>query len=215
MADSEFPEEADKSIYQRDKAAKEPVKPEDTPSPKAKPKPKPRKPFVPKKLVKKSDKPQEYRVRNIRVSTLDAANLFRQTLLDFQLELAAEPKDNPDKVFHDREKLENYFSRIAKKYSICSTRKLGGDMGWIYEGMKIQEEIMIYEGIGMKNQEEIMTKDLVDTVLNTEKYIISEPIRTRLGYHLILICEQRDHVKEEKLSDPLKPKAPPSGSPYS
>ena len=193
MANSEFPEEADKTTYQRDKAAKEPVKPEE--APKAKPKPKPRKPFVPKKLVKKSNKPQEYRVRNIRVSTLDAANLFRQTLLGFQIELAAEPMDNPDKLFHDREKLENYFSRIAKKYSICSTRKLGGSMGWIYEGMKIQEEIM--------------TKDLVSTTLNTEKYIISEPTRTRLGYHLILVCEQRDQVKEEKSSDPLKPKAPP------
>ncbi len=193
MADSEFPEEADKTTYQRDKTAKEPVKSEDVP--KAKPKPKPRKRFVPKKLVRKSDKPQEYRVRNIRVSTLDTANLFRQTLLDFQLELAAEPMNNPDKVFHDREKLENYFSRIAKKYSICSTRKLGGSMGWIYEGMKIQEEIM--------------TKDLVSTVLNTEKYIISKPIRTRLGYHLILVCEQRDQVKEEKSCDPLKSKTPP------
>jgi len=193
MADSEFPEETDKPTYQRDKTAKEPVKPED--APKAKPKPKPRKLFVPKKLVRKSDKPQEYRVRNIRVSTLEAANLFRQTLLDFQLELAAKPMNNPDKVFHDREKLENYFSRIAKKYSICSTRKLGGSMGWLYEGTKIQEEIM--------------TKDLVSTVLNTEKYIISEPIRTRLGYHLILVCEQRDQVKEEKSSDPLKPEVPP------
>ncbi len=193
MAGSEFSEEADKPIYQRDKAAKEPVKSED--APKAKPKPKPRKPFVPKKLVRKSDKPQEYRVRNIRVSTLDTANLFRQILLDFQLELAAEPVNDPDKLFHDREKLENYFSRIAKKYSICSTRKLGGNMGWIYEGMKVQEEII--------------TKDLVNTVLNTEKHIISEPIQTRLGYHLILVCEQRDQVKEEKSSAPLKPKVPP------
>ena len=193
MAGSKFPEKADKSISQRDKAAKEPVKSED--APKAKPKPKPRKPFVPKKLVRKSDKPQGYRVRNIRVSTLDTANLFRQTLLDFQRELAAKPMNNPDKVFHDREKLENYFSRIAKKYSICSTRKLGGSMGWLYEGMKVQEEIM--------------TKDLVSAVLNTEKYIISEPIRTRLGYHLILVCEQRDQVKEEKSCDPLKSKTPP------
>jgi parvulin-like peptidyl-prolyl isomerase len=196
MAGSKFPEEADKTTYQRDKAAKEPVKPEKTP--KAKPKPKPRKLFVPKKLVRKSNKPQEYRVRNIRISTLDTANLFRQTLLEYQLELAEEPMDNPDKLFHDREKLENYFSRIAKKYSICSTRKLGGNMGWVYEGMKIQEEIM--------------TKDLVSTMLNTEKYIISEPIRTRLGYHLILVCEQRDQVKGEKSSDPLKPKNPPPGT---
>ena len=194
MAGIEHPEKVNKSIDQRDKAAEEPVKSED--APKAKPKPKLRKRFVPKKLVRKSDKPQEYRVRSIRVSTLGAANLFRQTLLDFQLELAAEPMNNPDKVFHDREKLENYFSRIAKKYSICSTRKLGGSMGWIYEGMKIQEETM--------------TKDLVSTVLNTEKYIISEPTRTRLGYHLTLICEQRDQVKkEENPSDPLKPKVPP------
>ncbi|SVD93415.1 uncharacterized protein METZ01_LOCUS446269, partial [marine metagenome] len=79
-------------------------------------------------LVKKSDKPQEYLTRHIRVSTIESANLLRQTLIDFQKELSLELLEDPDKPFHDREKVEKYFSRIAKKYSVCATRVLGGDL---------------------------------------------------------------------------------------
>ena len=135
MSESEQPKESDKTIYQRDKTAKEPVTAEKASE--TKPKPKPRKAFIPKKLVKKTDKPQEYRVRQIRVSTLESANLFRQTLIDFQKELASEPIEDPDKPLHDQEKIENYFIRIAKKYSTCPTRALGGDLDWIYKGMVV------------------------------------------------------------------------------
>ena len=139
MSDSKQPPEPEKTVYQRNKTAKDPVTPdaEAETKPRPKPKPKPRKAFVPKKLVKKSDKLQEYRVRHIRVSSLEAANLFRQALIDFQKELNAELLEDPDKPFHDQEKVEKYFIRIAKKYSICSTRALGGDLGWIYKGMSV------------------------------------------------------------------------------
>jgi len=200
MPDSQQPQEPNQTIHQRDKTAKEPLtsNKEAEAKPKPKPKPKPRKAFVPKKLVKTSDKPQEYRVRHIRVSTLESANLFHQTLVDFQNELNSELLEDPDKPFHDREKVENYFARIAKKYSICSTRVLGGDLDWIYKGMNVQEEIM--------------TLELIHTVIQTEKHVIPEPVKTKLGYHIILVCDNRDRIEKEKPKTPLKPKAAPTGT---
>ena len=197
MSNSEQPREADQTLYQRDKTAKEPKVSVDTQT-KPKPKPKLRKAFVPKKLVKTTDKPQEYRVRQIRLSTLESANIFRQTLIDFQKELASEPINDPDKVFHDQEKLENYFIRIAKKYSTCQTRALGGDLGWICKGMNAQEEMI--------------TPELIDAITQSEKHIIPVPIKTKLGCHVILLCETRDRVEKEKPKKPLQPKSAPAGT---
>lgn len=196
MSESEQPKESDKTIYQRDKTAKEPVTADKASE--TKPKPKPRKAFIPKKLVKKTDKPQEYRVRQIRVSTLESANLFRQTLIDFQKELASEPIEDPDKPLHDQEKIENYFIRIAKKYSTCPTRALGGDLDWIYKGMVVQEEVV--------------TLELINTITQSEKYVIPEPVKTKLGYHIILLCENRDRIEKEKPKAPPKPKTAPAGT---
>ena len=196
MSNSEQPQEADQTLYQRDKTAKEPKVSVDTET-KPKPKPKLRKAFVPKKLVKTTDKPQEYRARQIRVSTLESANIFRQALIDFQKELASEPINDADKVFHDQEKLENYFIRIAKKYSTCQTRALGGDLGWICKGMNAQEEMI--------------TLELIDAITQSEKHIIPVPIKTKLGCHVILLCETRDRVEKEKPKMTLKPKSAPAG----
>jgi len=201
MSNSEQPQEADQTLYQRDKTAKEPkvsVDTETKPKPKPKPKPKLRKAFVPKKLVKTTDKPQEYRARQIRVSTLESANIFRQALIDFQKELASEPINDADKVFHDQEKLENYFIRIAKKYSTCQTRALGGDLGWICKGMNAQEEMI--------------TPELIDAITQSEKHIIPVPIKTKLGCHVILLCETRDRVEKEKPKMPVQPKSAPAGT---
>ena len=196
MSESEQPKESDKTIYQRDKTAKEPVTADKASE--TKPKPKPRKAFIPKKLVKKTDKPQEYRVRQIRVSTLESANLFRQTLIDFQKELASEPIEDPDKPLHDQEKIENYFIRIAKKYSTCPTRALGGDLDLIYKGMVVQEEVV--------------TLELINTITQSEKFVIPEPVKTKLGYHIVLLCENRDRIEKEKPKAPPKPKTAPAGT---
>lgn len=200
MSDSKQPQEPENTIFQRNKTAKEPptAATEVGTKSKPKPKPKPRKAFVPKKLIKVSGKPQEYRVRHIRVSTLESANLFRQTLIDFQNELSAEATEDPDKPFHDRQKVEQYFSRIAKKYSTCSTRLLGGDLDWVHEGMGVQEETT--------------TPELINTMTKTENHVIPEPIKTRLGHHIILVCEIRDKVEKEKPKAPPKPKSAPAGT---
>ena len=207
MSNSEQPQEPEKALYQRDKTAKEPKVSVDT---QTKPKPKLRKAFVPKKLIKKTDKPQEYRTRHIRVSTLESANIFRQALVDFQKELASEPIDDPDKPFHDQTKVENYFIRIAKKYSTCSTKVLGGDLDWVYKGMNIQPAAT-FGGLEMK-KEGIVTSELIDAITQSEKYVIPEPIKTKLGYHIILSCENRDRVEKEKIMASPKPKAAPAGT---
>ena len=209
MSNSEQPKEPEKEIYQRDKTAKEPEVGSD-PELKPKPKPKLRKAFVPKKLIKTTDKPQEYRTRHIRVSTLESANIFRQALVDFQKELASEPIDDPDKPFHDQTKVENYFIRIAKKYSTCSTKVLGGDLDWVYKGMNIQTAAT-FGGLEMK-KEGIVPSVLIDAITQSEKYIIPEPIKTKLGYHIILSCETRDRVEKEKPKMPLQPKSAPAGT---
>ena len=209
MSKSEQPHEPEESPHQRDKTAKEPKVSVDTET-KPKPKPKLRKAFVPKKLVKTTDKPQEYRARHIRVSTLESANIFRQALVDFQKELASEPIEDPDKPFHDQAKVENYFGRIAKKYSTCSTKFLGGDLDWVYKGMNVQPAAT-FGGQEMK-QEQKVTLELIDAITQLEKYVIPEPIKTKLGYHIILLCENRDKVEKEKPQAPLKPKAAPAGT---
>ena len=209
MSNSEQPKEPEQALYQRDKSAKE-TKDLDGEKNVAKPKPKLRKAFVPKKLVKKTDRPQEYRARHIRVSTLASANIFREALMDFQKELAAEPIDDPDKPFHDQEKLENYFIRIAKKYSTCPTKVLGGDLDWVYKGMNVKTESK-FGSMAITNEEKI-TSELVDVITKSEKFAIPEPIKTKLGYHIILSCENRDRVEKEKSQTPLKPNAAPAGT---
>ncbi len=195
MAENQSPKEPEKTIYQRDKTAKEPVKPDDAQKTPVRPKIKPKKAFVAKKAVLKTDKPMEYRVRHIRLSALDAAQLIRQTLLDFQKELADMPVDDPDKEFHDREKVEKFFATLAKKYSNCSSKGLGGDLGWIYQGIKITGNLL--------------TESLVKTILATESYIISEPFKTELGIHLILICESQVYVPKAKIDSGDKPPSIP------
>ena len=98
----------------------------------------------------------------------------------------------------DREKVEKYFARIAKKYSICSTRVLGGDLDWVHQGMNAQEGIM--------------TLELISAIVQSDKHVIPEAIKTRLGYHIILVCDNRDRIEKEKPKAPIKPKMAPTGT---
>jgi parvulin-like peptidyl-prolyl isomerase len=192
MADKEQPEEPEKTVYQRDKTAPEPKVP-DQPEAEAPKRPvvKPRKVFKAKKVKIQTDKPLEHRVRHIRVSSEEAANLIRQIILDFQTELADEPTDDLDKVYQDYVKIEKFFSRLARKYSVCSSKAVGGDLEWIYPKMP---EI-----------EGILTKDYRDAILKCEKFVLGEPIKTKSGYHLVLVCETeicKKIVEEQEKLDP-------------
>ena len=181
---SEQPKESEKTIYQRDKTAKEPKTVSDTPKQPIKPKPKIKKVFVPKKTTFTTDKPMEHRVRNIRLTSEESAKMIWEILIDFQSDLAKTEMDDPDKAFHDWEKVEKFFIRLAKKYSICQSKKLGGDLGWIYSDMTLPEQII--------------TSELVDKIMKLEKFIIPDPIKSNLGFHILMVCESQVHTPKEK-----------------
>ena len=181
---SEQPKESEKTIYQRDKTAKEPKTVSDTPKQPVKPKPKIKKVFVPKKTTFTTDKPMEHRVRNIRLTSKESAKMIWEILIDFQNDLAKAEIDDPDKPFHDWEKVEKFFIRLAKKYSICQSKKLGGDLGWVYRDMTLPEQII--------------TSELVDKIMKLEKFIIPDPIKSNLGFHILMICESQIHTPKEK-----------------
>ena len=180
----EQPKESEKTIYQRDKTAKEPKIASDTPKQPVKPKPKIKKVFVPKKTTFTTDKPMEHRVRNIRLTSKESAKMIWEILIDFQSDLAKTEMDDPDKSFHDWEKVEKFFIRLAKKYSICQSKKLGGDLGWVYSDMPLPEQII--------------TSELVDKIMKLEKFIIPDPIKSNLGFHILMICESQVHTPKEK-----------------
>ena len=189
MSDTNQPQEPEKTVFERDKTAKErqPV----VESHPVKPKPKIKKAFVPTRKTFATDKPVEHRVRNIRMTSMDSAKMIWETLVDYQNELTQQEMDDPDKPFHDWEKVEKFFSRLAKKYSACMSKTLGGSLGWIYQGMEIASQTI--------NQE------LVDSIMKSEKFKIPEPIKTKLGFHIIMICESQIHTPREKVVVEEKP----------
>ena len=91
---SEQPKEAEKTIYERDKTAKEPKPVADAPKAPVKPKPKIKKVFVPKKTTFTTDKPMEHRVRNIRLTSMESAKMIWGILIDFQNDLAKAEMDD-------------------------------------------------------------------------------------------------------------------------
>ena len=189
MSDTQQPQEPDKSIFERDKTAKEPqVNVNKAP---IKPKPKIKKAFVPTKKAFTTDKPMEHRVRNIRMTSLESAKMIWETLIDYQNDLAQQEMDDPDKPFHDWEKIEKFFIRLAKKYSACISKNLGGSLGWVYQGMEITPQTI--------NQE------LINSVFQSEKFKIQEPIKTNLGFHIIIVCESQIHTPREKIIVQEKP----------
>ena len=192
MADKEQPQEPEKTVYERDKTAPEPKVP-DRPEGDGPRRPviKPRKVFKAKKVKIQTKKPLEHRVRHILVSSLDAAGLIRQIVLDFQKELADEPMDDPDKEMQDYEKIEKFFARLAKKYSVCPSKGVGGDLEWIYPKMP--------------EVDGILTPNLRDEILKCEKFMIPEPIKSKYGYHIVLACETqicKKMVEEQEKLDP-------------
>ena len=191
MSENEQPKEAEKTIYERDKTAKEPKPAADGPIAPIKPKPKIKKAFVAKKKTFTTDKPMEHRVRNIRMTSLESSKMIWETIVDYQKDLAQMEADDPDKPYHDWEKVEKFFTRFAKKYSVCVSKALGGSLGWVHKDIHTASETM--------NQE------LIDIIMKTDKFKIPKPIKTKLGFHIIMICESQIHIPTEKAKEEEKP----------
>ena len=191
MSKTDQPQEPEKTVFERDKTAKERQPAEDGPRAPIKPKPKIKKAFVAKKKTFTTDKPMEHRVRNIRMTSLESAKMIWETLVDYQNELAQQETDDPDKPYHDWEKVEKFFTRLAKKYSVCMSKALGGSIGWVYKEMEVAPQIM--------------DQELIDIMVNMEKFKLPEPIKTKLGFHIIMVCESQIHIHREKPKEVEKP----------
>ena len=113
------------------------------------------------------------------------------TLIHYQNEFSQQEMDDPDKSFHDWEKIEKFFIRLAKKYSACMSKNLGGSLGWIYQGMEITPQTI--------------DQELSISVFKSEKFKIQELIKTYLGVHIFIVCESQVHTPREKIIVEEKP----------
>jgi hypothetical protein len=46
--------------------------------------------------------------------------------------------------------------------------------------------------------EQIITSELVDEIMKLEKFIIPDPIKSNLGFHILMVCESQIHAPKEK-----------------
>lgn len=83
-------------------------------------------------------------------------------------------KEDADKIIVElKNKKTSKFSELAKKYSMeQQSAQNGGDLGFILE--------------------DNITKEISDALINLKKEEISEPIKTKLGWHIVKLIDLRD-----------------------
>ena len=59
------------------------------------------------------------------------------------------------------------FADLAKQHSSCPSGKEGGDLGWFTRGQ--------------------MVKPFEDACFNGAENVVSDPVKTQFGYHLIMV----------------------------
>lgn len=77
-----------------------------------------------------------------------------------------EADDLLSKIKADPQSTEKTFIKLAEKFSKCSSRKIGGDLGLVADRR--------------------LDPDFAEAASHLKPGQVSEPIRTRFGYHLIL-----------------------------
>lgn len=63
------------------------------------------------------------------------------------------------------------FETIAKKYSKCPSKDVGGDLGYFEKGQ--------------------MVKEFEDAAFELPVGKISEPVKTQFGWHIIKVCDKK------------------------
>lgn len=91
--------------------------------------------------------------------------------------------DSKEKALEIKEEIVNKnktFENAAQEYSLCESKKDKGDIGYSMRGM--------------------LFKELEDIALNLDKNIISEPIKTEAGWHIIKVTDLKYFSDKENLA---------------
>ena len=80
-------------------------------------------------------------------------------------------KEEALKIKQNIEQGKISFAEAAKQYSSCPSGRNGGDLGYFSKGQ--------------------MVKPFEDASFSLKKGVVSEPVKTQFGYHLIVVTGQR------------------------
>jgi len=117
----------------------------------------------------------QVQIRHILVDDKDVAELLMETI-------------NTPKVGTERVKL---LMKMAEKYSKCSSKNDGGNLGWLEMGWNIADPRVPRGGFKKLKNEELY--DVISEGLK-KKTLLSKiafgPVKTHEGYHLVMVSNE-------------------------
>jgi hypothetical protein len=117
----------------------------------------------------------QVQIRHILVDEEEVAELLKETI-------------NTPKSGTDRVKL---LMKMAKKYSTCSSKEDGGNLGWLEMGWNISDPRVPRGGFKKLKNEDLynMISEGLDKKTLLSK-IATGPMKTYEGYHLVMVANE-------------------------
>ncbi len=84
--------------------------------------------------------------------------------------ILVESKEDAQKIYEDIKNGVISFEEAAMENSICPSGQVGGDLGYFGKGL--------------------MVKPFEDAAFALEKDVVSDPVQTQFGWHLIKVTEK-------------------------
>ncbi|MDV4152592.1 peptidylprolyl isomerase [Clostridium sp. AL.422] len=123
----------------------------------------------------------------VTVTDEDALNYYNSNKSSFTQpptvtakHILVEDKDLCEQIKRELDENELSFEEAAAKYSTCPSKEEGGNLGSFGRGMMVPE--------------------FEEAAFNLDLNVVSEPVQTQFGYHLIKV-EEKNEGKEAKFED--------------